>query len=91
MPMSTCAQALMLVLHMALLASSVVAAVGAAQSIANTSSYSAICVIAKDEQRYVREWVDHHLCLGEHQWLLCTCRAPQSSPDDPTHAFTRMH
>mmetsp|Transcript_25777 Transcript_25777/g.56161 ORF Transcript_25777/g.56161 Transcript_25777/m.56161 type:complete len:401 (+) Transcript_25777:202-1404(+) len=28
------------------------------------SSYTAICVVAKNENRYIREWVLYHTCLG---------------------------
>lgn len=27
--------------------------------------YSALCVVGKNENRYVREWVEYHKCLGE--------------------------
>lgn len=27
--------------------------------------YSALCVIAKNENRYLREWLQYHRCLGE--------------------------
>jgi|LauGreDrversion2_2_1035103.scaffolds.fasta_scaffold82222_2 hypothetical protein len=26
--------------------------------------YSAICAVVKNENRYIREWVLYHLCLG---------------------------
>lgn len=29
------------------------------------STYSALCVVAKDENRYIAEWVQYHKCLGE--------------------------
>ena len=30
-----------------------------------TSSYSAICAVARDENRFIREWAEYHtLCLG---------------------------
>lgn len=29
-----------------------------------TQPYSALCVIAKDENRYIEEWVQYHRCLG---------------------------
>ena len=28
-------------------------------------TYSAICAVARDENRYIREWVLYHLCIGE--------------------------
>ncbi len=31
------------------------------------SQYSAICVVAKNENRYLREWLEYHRCLGT--WL----------------------
>lgn len=27
--------------------------------------YAAICAVAKNENRYVREWVEYHKCLGK--------------------------
>ncbi len=36
------------------------AAAGAAKD-----GYSALCVVGKNENRYVREWVEYHKCLGE--------------------------
>lgn len=27
--------------------------------------YSAICAVAKNENRYIREWALYHICLGE--------------------------
>lgn len=32
---------------------------------AKPGGYSALCVVGKDENLYVREWVDYHKCLGE--------------------------
>ena len=32
-------------------------------------NYSAICAVAKDENRYIREWAEYHLCLGEEQQI----------------------
>lgn len=32
---------------------------------ASQHTYSAICVVAKDENRYLAEWVQYHKCLGE--------------------------
>ena len=28
-------------------------------------SYSALCVVGKNENRYIREWVEYQKCLGE--------------------------
>ncbi len=28
--------------------------------------YSAVCAVAKNENRYVREWLTYHKCIGEH-------------------------
>ena len=28
-------------------------------------AYSAICAVAKNENRYIHEWVKYHRCLGE--------------------------
>lgn len=35
-----------------------------AQTGAQTKAYSALCVVARDENRYIREWALYHLCLG---------------------------
>ena len=29
------------------------------------TSYSALCAVARDENRYIREWVEYHRCMGE--------------------------
>lgn len=29
--------------------------------------YSALCVIAKNENRYLREWLHYHQCLGRYR------------------------
>lgn len=39
---------------------------------ASQHTYSAICVVAKDENRYLAEWVQYHKCLGEHRCLPAT-------------------
>ena len=32
---------------------------------ASNSKYSALCVVGRDENAYVREWAEYHLCLGQ--------------------------
>lgn len=38
--------------------------------------FAALCAVAKNENRYVREWVDHHKCLG----ACCKGRSWRQSP-----------
>ena len=49
---------------------------------ATIKDYSAICVIAKDENRYLREWAEYHRCLGACAPALCAlaCMLPPPSP-----------
>ena len=28
-------------------------------------SFSAICAVGRNENKYLREWAEHHLCLGK--------------------------
>ncbi|KAG1675990.1 hypothetical protein FOA52_014234 [Chlamydomonas sp. UWO 241] len=37
---------------------------GTTTAAATPSTYSAICAVGRDENAYVREWAEHHLCLG---------------------------
>jgi hypothetical protein len=39
---------------------------GAAQAAPkiNEPQYSALCVVAKNENKYLREWLEYHRCLG---------------------------
>ena len=44
-----------------------VAAAAAAGTTAAADGYSALCVVGKNENLNVREWVEYHKCLGEPQ------------------------
>jgi hypothetical protein len=35
----------------------------------HVSAYSAICVVARNENRYISEWVQYHKCLGREEAL----------------------
>ena len=30
------------------------------------SGYSALCVVGKDENQYIPEWLDYHKCIGAY-------------------------
>lgn len=49
-----------------LLADGLVQAAPSPAAAANSTyvGYAAICVVGKNENRYIREWVDYHKCLG---------------------------
>jgi hypothetical protein len=52
------------------------------ESTQSEETYSAICVVAKNENRYIAEWIEYHRCLGEQPNLhACSLHAgPHSCP-----------
>ncbi len=63
-----------------------------AQQVAETgqtavTQYSAICVVAKNENRYIREWVEYHKCLGGSA-PLAAVSAAQREPNAALSAVT---
>lgn len=67
-------------------------AAAAASGSGSDAGYSALCAVGRNENRYVREWVDYHKCLGESSRVLsCEGAAHRARARNPVAQPVHKH